>query len=156
MKPAKRSDWKTQDLPAQRSTLVLDRTFSFEEIQRIQLGVVPEAMEDKWFVYWQDDQLTFHRSWTGVCAYIVRFVPEGDAYRMVSAEVNRDATQYSATDDEYDVAMISYLIDVLLLDQMGEFPSTASTPEDAALEQWGSVGRAMLGQHPDNPDSPKE
>ena len=29
--------------------------------------------EDKWFIYWENDTLFFHRSWTGVCVYIVRF-----------------------------------------------------------------------------------
>jgi len=34
------------------------------------MGLVPEEIEDKWFIYWEDDTLFFHRSWTGNCIYV--------------------------------------------------------------------------------------
>ena len=82
--------WKTEDLPARRTSVPLDRAFSREEMERIRHGVVPEEMEDKWFIYWRDDALFFHRSWTGYCVYVVRFVPDGEIWRMTRADVNRD------------------------------------------------------------------
>ena len=36
-------------------------------MDQIRAGHIPEMMEDKWFIYWQDDRLFFHRSWTGYC-----------------------------------------------------------------------------------------
>jgi hypothetical protein len=150
MKAAKESDWQTQPLPSQRSTIPVDRRFSSAEIQRLRSGLVPEEMEDKWFIYWQDDTLFLHRSWTGFCVYVVRFAPEGDAYRMVEAEVNRDPEQYRETNDDRDARMISYLIDVLLLGRQADFPSDEPVSEKTALQQWSQVGRAMLGQRPSN------
>jgi hypothetical protein len=150
MKAAKESDWQTQPLPSQRSTIPLDRRFSSAEIQRLRSGLVPEEMEDKWFIYWQDDTLFLHRSWTGFCVYVVRFAPEGDAYRMVEAEVNRDPEQYRETNDDRDARMISYLIDVLFLGRQADFPSDEPDSEKTALQQWSQVGRAMLGQRPSN------
>jgi hypothetical protein len=149
MKRAERSDWQTKELPSKRITIPLNRSFSPCEIQRMQAGLVPEQMEDKWFIYWQDDRLFFHRSWTGFCVYVVRFTNEGDCYRMIEAEVNRDPEQYRETSDERDARMISYLIDVLLLHQGATFPSEEPSPEKQALMQWSQVGRAMFGQHPD-------
>lgn len=147
MKTAKRSDWQTKPLPPKRSTISLARHFSAHDIERMRYGLVPEQMEDKWFVYWQSDTLFFHRSWTGYCIYIVRFALENGSYRMVEADVNRDPEQYGETNDDRDAKMISYLIDVLLLKQNADFPSDEQNTEKRTLQQWSQVGRAMLGQN---------
>ena len=148
MKAAKPTDWKTKALPSKRTAIRLDRTFSLEEMQHIRRGLVPEQMEDKWFIYWEDNTLFFHRSWTGVCIYVVRFAAQDDTYRMIEAEVNRDPEQYKVTNDERDAEMISYLVDVLLLRRGAPFPSDEPSSEKQALMNWSQVGRAMLGQHP--------
>ena len=148
MKRAKRTDWTIKPLPSRRTTLSLDRSFEPPEMDRIRLGLVPEEMEDKWFIFWEDDSLFFHRSWTGYCIYVVRFVCDGGACGMVSAEVNRDPTQYRGVDDERDAELISYLVAVLLLHQRVVFPNGEAKPEDNALETWSLVGRAVLGEHP--------
>ena len=119
-------------------------------MQQIRAGLIPEEMEDKWFIYWQDDTLFFHRSWTGFCIYVVHFVKDGDCYRMRKAELNRNPKQYEETSDAKDVSLISYLIDVLLLHKEAEFPSDLSDSAGAAVAEWSQVGRAMLGQHPAN------
>lgn len=149
MKTAKAGDWNTTPLPPKRAGLQLNRVFSAEEMERIRRGVIPEEMEDKWFTYWEDGTLYCHRSWTGICLYAVKFVPEGDGHRMVEAEANRDPEQYQGTDDKADAALISYLIDVLLLHRPVDFPLAGDSPEQQALMMWGFAGRAMLGQHPE-------
>lgn len=148
MSAATSSDRETVEMPAQHITTPLERSFSAEEMDLIHNGLIPEQMEDKWFVYWKDDTLYFHRSWTGFCVYIVRFSIENDTYRMIEADVNRDQEQYSETSDQLDVAMISYLIDVLLLGRDAEFPSAETSPENRAAQQWSQVGRAMLDAPP--------
>ena len=141
------SAWKTSDLPARRAFVTLDRVFSREEIDHIRQGVIPEVMEDKWFIYWKDDALFFHRSWTGFCIYVVRFAADGDTRRMIRADVNRDRRQYGETDDDRDARLISYLIDVLLLGRHAEFPHAGSDPGESAIANWSLVGRAMMGRH---------
>ena len=150
MKTAKPTDWKTEALPSSRTTIRLDRFFSPQEMKRIRGGLVPEQMEDKWFIYWKDDALFFHRSWTGFCIYVVRFAAKGDSFRMTEADVNRDAEQYEESSDERDAEMISYLVDALLLHQEASFPSNEPSSEKRALMNWSQVGRAMLGQHPND------
>ena len=150
MRPAKPTDWKTHPLPSKKITIRLDRTFSPQEMKRLSEGLVPRQMEDKWFIYWKDDTLYFHRSWTGYCVYIVRFVAESGSFRMIEADVNRDPKQYKQTSDERDVAMISYLIDVLLLHKKAVFPSDELSLKKKALMNWSQVGRAMFGQHLDD------
>jgi hypothetical protein len=148
MKPAEPSDWKTKPLPKKRVVIPLDRFFSAAEMLKIRLGLRPEQMEDKWFIYWKDEALFFHRSWTGICMYVLRFKAEGDSARLIQAEVNRDPEQYLNVDDQYDVDLIYYLIDVLLLNRAADFPVNPASRLEGTLQNWSSVGRAMLSKGP--------
>lgn len=145
-KPAKKSDWRTEPLPAEHATIELNRSFTSHEMQKIQAGLVPEEMEDKWFIYWSENTLHFHRSWTGNCIFVVRFAKDGDSFRMVQADVNRDPRQWKDTSDSHDAAMISHLIDVLLLKRPSEFPGGDHAMPEAAIMEWSVMGKAMLGE----------
>lgn len=150
MKTAKPSDWKTEPLPSKRTTIPLDRLFSPDQMKEIHRGLVPEEMEDKWFIYWKDDTLFFHRSWTGFCVYVVRFYPDAENCKMIRADVNRDPRQYTETNDAKDAETISFLIDLFLLRQPATPPSDGSSETKQAFRTWSQVGRAMVGQDPDD------
>ena len=127
--------------------MTLDRMFSPQDMDRIRRGVVPEAMEDKWFIYWKEDMLFFHRSWTGFCTYVVRFAADGDAWMMMQADVNRDPRQYQETDTDRDARLIAYLIDVVLLHRHVEFPP-ADSPQRKLPRQVDTLqvdSRAVFG-----------
>jgi len=127
---ATRGSWKIQPMPESKTSLHLDRFFSSEEYQRLRLGLIPQQMEDKWFIYLEDDWLCFHRSWTGVCIYQVQLKADAGGYQVAEAWVNRDPQQYKSTDDDYDATLLHYLIDRLLLAQDVPFPSPDHTPPD--------------------------
>lgn len=150
MKIAKREDWKTEALPSKRTTFALNRRFPSTDMRKIRAGLVPQQMEDKWFIFWKRNVLYFHRSWTGHCIYVVRFRNDGDSYVMIEADANRDPEQYKETSDKRDAEMISYLVDVLLLHQEAVFPSDDPSSEKRVITEWSQVGRAMLGQHPND------
>ena len=46
-------------------------TFTATESARLEAGLIPQAMEDKWFIYSQELHLFLHRSWTGQPVYRV-------------------------------------------------------------------------------------
>jgi len=117
-------------------------------MRKIRAGLLPQQMEDKWFIFWERDALHFHRSWTGHCIYVARFIKDRDSCVMIEADVNRDLQQWTKTCDERDAEMVSYLIDVLLLRQHAVMPRDDPSIEKRVLREWGLVGRAMLGQHP--------
>ena len=148
MKTATQTDWKTEPLPSKRTTIALNRRFSPVEMRQIRAGVVPQQMEDKWFIFWERNALYFHRSWTGHCWYVVQFIKDSDSCVMIEANVNRDPGQYKETSDERDAKMVSYLIDVLLLRQYAVMPSDDTPNDRRAIMEWGRVGRAMFGHHP--------
>ena len=150
MKQAEPTDWNAKPMPEKNATISLALLYHSKQLFLMRRGVIPREMEDKWFVYWKDDCLHFHRSWTGFCVYIVRFEVEDMGAKAVEAVVNRDPDQYGSIDDLFDAQMIAYLISVLLLRRPAKFPSRSKSRHKRALEQWSLVGRAGLGEHPDD------
>ena len=108
---ATRADWKTTPLPTARETLVLDRVYTAVEFDRIKLGRVPREMEDKWFVFYEEPWLHFHRSWTGFGVYQVRFESVEGISRVAEAFVSRDQEQYRSTNAKSDALFLAVMLD---------------------------------------------
>lgn len=106
----KKTDWKTIDMPEQKECFVFERTLTVDEIEQIKEGHIPQEMEDKWFMYYQNGKLFIHRSWTGFCIYIVDISEDG-RMRVV---VNRNPEQYKEKDIERDKLMLNILINNLI------------------------------------------
>jgi hypothetical protein len=136
--------WKTEPFPANRARVKLDRSFDPGEWSALQLGVIPEEMEDKWFIYEEGGWLNFHRSWTGFCNYRVRLRKTPNGGEIAEAWVSRQKDQYSEVDDDYDARLLSWLIDVLLLKRPAPYPDSGRQDGLEPLRQWSGVGRAML------------
>jgi hypothetical protein len=137
---ATRASWKNTPLPTKRARLQLERSFSPEEQRRLALGLVPEEMEDKWFIFLEDGWLYFHRSWTGKCLYTVRLRADGEGGAIEEAWVNREPEEYKATDDAYDARLLGYIIDRLLLGRSVPFPFRSDAPEgEAAMARRHNV-----------------
>ena len=115
IKCVKRSDWKILPLPERFATILLNQTYFAEESDLIMAGFLPLEMEDKWFLFFENDILFCHRSWTGFCIYQVHFERDSKSLRATQAEVNRDTEQYSNTDDAEDVEHIYSVIQGFLL-----------------------------------------
>lgn len=130
MHTAKRDDWDTQPTPEKRAKLNYERVFSLDEMQQIAQGLIPHAMEDKWFVFLEEDRLYFHRSWTGICVYGLQLERSQADARVIDSWVNRDESQYSETDLDYDRQLLGFLIDAFLLRQPAEFPIRHSHAKD--------------------------
>ena len=112
---AKPDSWQTKPMPEAKVRLQIDRTFSADDYAKLQLGSLPRMMEDKWFIYFEDDWLHFHRSWTGFCIFQVRLESVEGGYQISEAWASRDPRQYKQTNDAEDVALIADLIDDFLL-----------------------------------------
>ena len=104
---ARRGDWKTEPMPSRHETFVLHRSFSGDEMDALRRGNIPQAMEDKWFLYMEGTTLFAHRSWTGYCIYKIDLKENND--HVVT--VNRDPEQYSCTDAEEDAEALNSLLD---------------------------------------------
>ena len=102
-------------MPAEREPIELPLLFSDAEGERMREGHVPLDMDDKWFIYFEDGWLYFHRSWSGHCIYAVRLDGSPAGVRVVEAWVNRDREQYNSPDIETDKRMVEQLIRTRLL-----------------------------------------
>lgn len=123
MSRASASDWNRLALPEQREVLAFHAEFDSAELAQISQGLVPQAMEDKWFIYLdEDDWLYFHRSWTGACIYAVQLLRKAGGARTGTTWVNRNPEQYRRADSALDLQLLRFLIDALLLGRDAAFP----------------------------------
>lgn len=118
VKNATRSDWHDlHEMPAKFVAIDLEPHFYDPEVViRMKRGFIPKEMEQKWFIYYNDEYIYFHRSWTGNLIYKV-YIYEGDdgEWVITCADVNRDPEQYGGTDNAEDERIIFELIDEYLL-----------------------------------------
>lgn len=75
-------------------------------------GHVPEAQEDLWFIYYNDNDMTLHyiRSWTGNEAFVVyiRCCLRGILVNKV--EINKNLSEFGVNCDESGKGLLRYLI----------------------------------------------
>ncbi len=114
-RPTRRSDWKTSPLPKKHVVLHFGRDFSRREMVAIERGFRPTQMEDKWFVYVQDDQVYFHRSWTGYCVYVARLRRRRDRVSLVEVAVSGDPKEHDFEGATTEAVRFAWLFEFLLL-----------------------------------------
>jgi hypothetical protein len=96
--------------------------FSLEQYEKIKLGLEPQMMEDKWYVYLEDNIVHCHRSWTGYEVYRAEIKPGNDgtnenaAYVITEIFAERNEEKYTCTDDKKDIESFAQVIAWLVLD----------------------------------------
>jgi CRISPR/Cas system CMR subunit Cmr4 (Cas7 group RAMP superfamily) len=108
----KRDDWKTLPLPKEHAEMDFERTFSETEFQKIVQGILPEQMEDKWFIFFENNHIYFHRSWTGFCLFVLELDSQR---RVVKTLVNRNPEQFKNNNEQEDLRLLNLVINVVLL-----------------------------------------
>jgi hypothetical protein len=134
MPVAKRSDWETVPMPAQSERISLRRRYSSEEFERIKAGLIPQDMDDHWFIYYEEPWLYLHRSWTGFCIFQVRFEALDDGVVLAEATVNTSPEQYQ--DPEAD-----RWLGILLDSQAGR--DTRAEALDLIRDRGGGIWRRL-------------
>jgi hypothetical protein len=138
--------WNSKPLRGDPRPVPFFRNLTSAEAQRVLDGLIPEVMEDKWFIFEQDDIVRFCRSWTGYTLYQVALsqAPDGTA-TLHGAVMNVDPEQNPTPGSEdYNARMLAYLVNRLLLGQDNisfSVPSNVS-PEKSAFFMHHVVGHA--------------
>ncbi|MDX2245610.1 MAG: hypothetical protein SF052_02460 [Bacteroidia bacterium] len=102
-------------MPESRAELSLKKSFTPEEFNRLKNGLIPREMEDKWFIFFEDNYLYFHRSWTGFEIFRIELAPQSDGSATIrQGWVNRDKTQYSGEDPAEELRTVTFLLDKLI------------------------------------------
>ncbi|GBR34392.1 hypothetical protein [Kozakia baliensis] len=112
---------KHSPMPGSHATFNLDLTANPFGSWLIARGIVPTEMEQKWFIYMDDDHLFFRRSWTGFLIFDVETAWRGDQLYLSNTRVNRDERQYTETNLAYDQRLVTWLIRAILLAEPADF-----------------------------------
>lgn len=143
---AQRNSWKTKPFGETVEIAYADR-FSPGEFEKLKRGLIPAAMEDKWFIYFEAGQLFLHRSWTGNAVYKVKLkeTEDGGAEILKAYVVSE---QGGDANPGYDVALLRFLIGNLILDRGLPFPVPAGMKDTNP----GPVQHLMTGSgYPEKP-----
>ncbi len=125
-----------------------------EELERLKDGLIPEAMEDKWFVFYESPFLYFHRSWTGDPAYRLKLeeTPDGAkvAEALMATPPRLKAAEEEPEDDlVYEAKLLDFLIGNLLLDQDKPFPLPADFEDPEGIFQHVMAGTGYPTEKPE-------
>jgi hypothetical protein len=113
---------KCKPMPTEHVRVKWDRTFTPDEWQRVCRGLIPRQMEDKWFIFAENDTVHFHRGWSGFCIYEMLVEQTKSGASVQAVLVNRDQEQYRWTDDAYELDLLDFIISNLMLGQHKPFP----------------------------------
>ncbi|MCY4036279.1 MAG: hypothetical protein OXF64_02340 [bacterium] len=107
---AQRSHWSNEPLKMPQEIPPPARVWTEEEMQAIRRGYVPQVMDEKWFIFVEDDRLYAHRSWTGIGVYEAAFAPVEGGYAIESAVVTGDESAYRRSSDQDESHILEMLV----------------------------------------------
>ena len=134
---ADRSSWEIRPASGPLLPVQYQDDFNSQELELLSLGLVPQEMEDKWFIFREDDEVFFHRSWTGHLVYQISL----DGATVKSAYVVDDPSFYRRGTDDYEARLLRFLIRGLLLRQDVPFP----VPENISNSPPGIFQHSIAG-----------
>lgn len=91
----------------------IDLTLTFDNLEfgKIQKGHKPTDMDDRWFIYTDNDWTYFHRSWNGQCIFKLRFEKaDNNSYTTKECWVEREEKIYTVKDDNENRELVGQLI----------------------------------------------
>jgi len=97
-------------------------TWDTKEFAKVSRGLIPQSMDDKWFVYYEAPHLFFHRSWTGKPAFRLTVSSASNGHRVTEALAAIHLTPRSKTDPPYEAKLLDFLVSNLLLGGTVPFP----------------------------------
>jgi len=123
----------------------IDLQFTDKQYSKLFRGLIPQQMEDKWFIYFENDWLYFHRSWTGFGVYKAKLNKGKDGYSIKEFWAERNQEKYSNKDDKTDIENISFLIarGLLGLDVNQIYSNQNIKSETDAIRGWSDFGNML-------------
>ena len=145
---ATRNSWKNIPMDEPKR-IEMTLVFNEEEYENLKRGFVPMQMEDKWFIYFEDDWLHFHRSWTGHEVYKAKVEHTGGEHIIKEFWAERNPEKNKNEDDEKDIENLYFLIGAALLgiDAGRVFFERNVHNENDALKAWSDFGNLLY--HPE-------
>jgi len=143
--PARKEDWYTEPIAGKKKFINIHLDFTEKEFQWIRWGMIPQDMNDKWFVFWDGEYLHFHRSWTGHCIYQMKIQQDGKKYFTKGFWVTQDENILQTGTDEEEIENLLFLLGYgLIRDKrvMDKFLKKFKASHPAEL--WSKFGRLLF------------
>ncbi len=140
---ATKETWK--NLPIDHPKRIdIDLVFTDNQFSKLTKGLIPQEMEDKWFIYYENEWLYFHRSWTGFGIYKAKLNRITDGYSITEFWAERNQEKYGNESDNSDIDTFSFLIarGLLGIDARNIFLHTKSGED--IVNNWSKFGNMFL------------
>jgi uncharacterized protein (DUF1810 family) len=111
---ATRKNWEIVPIKNPQS-LSINLLFSKADFFEMKKGVIPRDMEERWFIYYENEWLYFHRSWTGYGFYKSKLNKTKEGYSIDEFWAERHNIESTPERDEYDRDAFSSIIEQILL-----------------------------------------
>jgi len=127
----------------------IDLHFTAKQFSKLIKGLIPQQMEDKWFIYYENDWLYFHRSWSGLGVYKTKLSKENNGYSINEFWAERNQEKYTNEDDNSDIETFSFLIarGLLGIDVRNIYSGRNINTEEDALKGWSKFGNMLFTNH---------
>ena len=113
---ATRESWEIESIKNPQP-LSINLQFSKADLFELRKGVIPRDMEERWFIYYENEWLYFHRSWTGYGFYKAKLNKTKEGYSIDEFWVERNNVEITPEKDQYDLETFRLLIEIVLLKQ---------------------------------------
>lgn len=142
---ASRTSWKNHPID-QPKRIEIDLFLTNKQFSKLVKGLIPHEMEDKWFIFYENEWLYFHRSWTGYGLYKAQLTKEIDGYSIREFWAERNKEKYGNENDSHDSEVFTFLIarGLLGIDVRGLYSRRNVQSGDDAIRGWGDFGNLLF------------
>jgi ADP-ribosyl-[dinitrogen reductase] hydrolase len=142
---ATKDTWKHQPIDNPKR-IVIDLHLTDKQFSKLKNGLIPQQMEDKWFIYYENEWLYFHRSWTGNGMYKAKLNKETDGYSITEFWAERNQEKYKNEDDNSDIETFAFLIarGLLGIDVRNIYSNRNIKTETDAVKGWSNFGNMLF------------
>ena len=124
----------------------IDLQFTIDQFKKLSKGLIPQQMEDRWFIYFEDQWLYFHRSWTGFGIYKARLIKENEKFIINEFWKEGNLDKYGNNNDEKDIENFTFLIaeGLLGIDVVEIYSANNLTSYDHKVNDQSNFGNDLL------------
>ena len=114
MEIATRDSRKIKPMANDAILVLIALRFSKTEIDSIKCGFIPKQMEQKWFIFYENDWIYLHRAWTGYCIYKLKIKQvEKNEFSFYQLWIDCDKAISQDPNDEANILFVNSLLNSL-------------------------------------------
>ncbi|XOV66978.1 MAG: hypothetical protein ACFHU9_15230 [Fluviicola sp.] len=98
-----------------------EKNYPPNEAKIIQNGFLAPIMDDKWDIIYNNDALSFYRSWTGIGVFQLQFEENNDSLRVIGALADEEFLNHHSP--VHCSTFINWLVDFIMLQKKADSPT---------------------------------